>query len=276
MVFNKPVSDMALVTAAGRAKESERSDCLVYDPYAKKLAGDSGMKLVEQFGDIFIDAEAITTRVFDDAVIKFVEGGGTQIVVLGAGVDARPYRLQILRDRSIRWWEMDYEGVLSYKAGVLGDSKPLCMLVRIPTDILEKGLFQRLIDTGLNPELRTLWVAEGVFHYLRREEVAEFLETIHSASSDGSTVFFSALSSSTKSHTGKFEDSMSYLRKMGAPMTFALDDPRGLLESHGYANIEVTFMGHHSAHYGRLPWPPAYEPLEGYPMHWYIKGDVKK
>ncbi len=271
MVFDKPVSDLALLTAAGRAKESERSDRIVNDPLARKLATELGMGLLKQFPQIFADIEAITTKVFDDWISQFVAEGGTQVVVIGAGVDARPYRLEILRGRKVQWWEVDYESIISYKEKVLEGDMPLCSLARVAVDIRTKELPLILEREGLDLKKRILWLAEGVFQYFSEGEVRNVLRTIRKISVDGSCVLFSALSNSTKSHTEQYQGTMVFLKDMGAPLTFKLDSPQEFLETEGLVNNDVIFTGHTSAHYGRLPWPPASEPPEGYPTHWYIK-----
>ena len=93
-MFNEGPANTALLTAAARALEDERRDRLFTDPYSKLLAGDEGMKLLEDFNEAFTLVEAIRTRFFDDAIAEAIRNGIKQFVVLGAGLDTRPYRME--------------------------------------------------------------------------------------------------------------------------------------------------------------------------------------
>src|SRR5690349_254888 len=93
----------ALAVADARARESERGDRLFEDPYARAFADAAREALaprqdgagesidIRAVRDAYI---AVRTRFFDDALLEAVSNGGCrQVVVLGAGLDARAYRL---------------------------------------------------------------------------------------------------------------------------------------------------------------------------------------
>ncbi|MCS6900979.1 MAG: class I SAM-dependent methyltransferase, partial [Myxococcales bacterium] len=84
---------------------------LVLDPYGAKLAGPIGETLVRalasepavlrvlSWGALWpmlpwVIYMQVRTRALDDALLRFVEEGGRQVVILGAGFDARALRLQ--------------------------------------------------------------------------------------------------------------------------------------------------------------------------------------
>jgi O-methyltransferase involved in polyketide biosynthesis len=82
-----PVATTARLTAAIRAGESLRSDRLVDDPLAARLAGEEGRALLVhvQAGD----AIPVRTRHFDDLIAAVIEAGVRQVVLVAAGMDTR-------------------------------------------------------------------------------------------------------------------------------------------------------------------------------------------
>jgi methyltransferase (TIGR00027 family) len=96
------VSRTSLVIAAKRAIENQRADRLFVDPFAEKLASAEVDTLIEKWkkqeGDLsqiksrrtrFV---AVRTRFFDDFLMS-VTTKASQVVILGAGMDTRAFRL---------------------------------------------------------------------------------------------------------------------------------------------------------------------------------------
>src|SRR5947209_3293544 len=90
------VAATGLLTAAMRAEESARDDRLFTDPFAERLAGDDGRRLLAEAtaatGQVSGEI-AIRTRFFDEALLDAQRDGASQVVILAAGMDARAYRL---------------------------------------------------------------------------------------------------------------------------------------------------------------------------------------
>src|SRR5262245_51482019 len=86
--------------AAARARETARPDRLFADPYADRLAGTLGYRILadseRQSGreNNFIP---VRVRWFDDTITRLT-APGVQVVLLGAGLDTRPYRLDLPAD----------------------------------------------------------------------------------------------------------------------------------------------------------------------------------
>ncbi|MCL4332527.1 MAG: SAM-dependent methyltransferase [Candidatus Thermoplasmatota archaeon] len=274
MTFDKTVSSMSIVNASARARESRRRDCLISDPYAEKLSVDVDHDLLSKLGDIFVETVVITSRFFDDAISVFLSEGVTQVVVLGAGMDSRPYRLKELRNSSVKWIEVDFKPVLDYKEEKLSGDVPLCTLHRIGTNILKPGMFDALAGIGWSNSIPTLWVIEGVFHYLAEDQVRTVLLGIRENSASGSGILFSAVSDGSLSHTNKLLETRDLLRSRGSPMTFFLNSPKEFVASLGFSGIDIKFLGHSDLHFGRLPWPPSEVPPAGFTTQWYIKAFV--
>lgn len=108
----KDVSDNAFMAAACRASETERPDALFRDPLAAKLAGEQGRRIIESLPKkAFIGGwtVVIRTRIIDDFIQSAIADGIETVLNLGAGLDARPYRMAL--PRSLRRIEVDYPHV---------------------------------------------------------------------------------------------------------------------------------------------------------------------
>jgi methyltransferase (TIGR00027 family) len=166
------VSDTARWVAMYRAMESERPDALFHDPYARRLAGSTGEQILASMpqGRRWAWPMIVRTAVMDEIVMRLVRAAGVDTVLnLAAGLDARPYRLDLPPE--LRWIDVDLEGILSYKEAALAGERPLCRLEFVRADLTDhvarRALFQRI---GAQAR-RALVIAEGLLVYLKPEDV---------------------------------------------------------------------------------------------------------
>jgi O-methyltransferase involved in polyketide biosynthesis len=120
------ISDTALWVAVYRAQESERADAVFRDPYARKLAGDRGTQIAAAMPFAQRHSWSYTARTWlvDQVIEREVQQGADMVVNLAAGLDSRPYRMQL--PASLRWIEIDLPDMLTYKQEVLAAERPLC------------------------------------------------------------------------------------------------------------------------------------------------------
>jgi methyltransferase (TIGR00027 family) len=99
------------------------------------------------------------------------EQGATQVVILGAGMDTRPYRMPEMR--AVRIWELDLPTVQAAKKSAItrAMSHPPGHVNYVPTDLAAQQAPQVLADNGVNPRIRTLLVCEAVSQYLPQPAV---------------------------------------------------------------------------------------------------------
>jgi methyltransferase (TIGR00027 family) len=133
----------------------------------------------------------LRTRAIDDALRAAVRDGATQLVVLGAGLDNRAYRIGELA--AVRVFEIDYPSTQRDKVARLEDlpSKPAPTaksLVRVPVDFERDSLDQALVAAGFDPAQRTFWIWEGVVVYLTREAISGTLAAVSALSAPGSRI----------------------------------------------------------------------------------------
>jgi methyltransferase (TIGR00027 family) len=111
------------------------------------------------------------TYLFDHFIKEQVKLGVDMVINLGAGLDARPFRMAL--PASLLWIEVDLPGILKYKEDVLAVEKPVCSLERIALDLSDRekrqDLFKQLGDRANN----ALIITEGLLIYLTDEEVGQ-------------------------------------------------------------------------------------------------------
>ena len=173
------VADTATWVAMYRAIESDRPDALFHDPYARRLAGEQGEEMLtrmpraRQYGGPMI----VRTVAIDELIQEVIEREGIDLVVnLAAGLDARPYRMQL--PQSLQWVEVDYPRMIEEKSKALAGETPCCKLERIGVDLADRQarreLFQRIGAMGT----KGLVVSEGLLVYLSAEQVAELAQDL--------------------------------------------------------------------------------------------------
>ena len=101
------VSDTARWVALYRAMESERPDALFHDPYARRLAGERGERILASLkqGRTWAWPMIVRTAVMDELILRGIARDRVDTVVnLAAGLDTRPYRLPFLpHSAGSRW-----------------------------------------------------------------------------------------------------------------------------------------------------------------------------
>ena len=166
------ISDTALLAAIYRARETERPDAVFCDPFARSLAGERGDQIAKSmpFSERATWAWITRTYAYDEFIKEQVREGVDMVVNVAAGLDARPYRMNL--PASLHWIEVDLPGILDYKEEILRGEKPACILDRARLDLSDvaarRQLFAALGGTAKN----VLIITEGLLIYFSRDEVA--------------------------------------------------------------------------------------------------------
>ncbi len=172
-----------MLTAALRAKESARPDALFSDPFAATLAGERGASLVSNVKCplLWEFAVAIRTRVIDDLLFGvFAENEIEVVINLGAGLDARPYRLTI--PKHVRWIEVDQAPILAYKSKILASFSPQCTLERVTLDLTDARARATFLN-GIGKAQSAVIITEGVLVHLPLARVDELTRDLHANAS---------------------------------------------------------------------------------------------
>jgi methyltransferase (TIGR00027 family) len=189
---NVPLQDVGetgLYTAAVRAEESKRRNRLFEDPLAQAFV--SHWKYIPPSCQDSQRAEALRkfivarTVFFDELILSACRSGCLQVVLLGAGMDTRAFRLPLGPNLCI--FELDTADVLDSKSQVLiGQAvSPICSRIPVSCD-LRSDWSKALLAAGFHPESPTAWVIEGVLVYLDEDTVNAVIRVVTAMSAPGS------------------------------------------------------------------------------------------
>lgn len=175
----RDVSDTALWVAIYRAQESERKDALFLDPYARRLGGERGQRIVDSVpqGRAWSWPMVVRTKCFDDIVLQSLRDEGFDTVLnLAAGLDARPWRLDLPRET--RWIDVDMPAMLAYKQHAMAGETPRCRYTARAADLREADARRTLFGEVNAHAKRVLVMSEGLLIYLEPHEVAALAEDL--------------------------------------------------------------------------------------------------
>jgi methyltransferase (TIGR00027 family) len=172
MTLIENVSDTARWVAYYRAMETKRPDAIFRDPYAERLAGDKGLAIVNELkrGRQMAWAMIVRTNAMDEMLMQLVRSNHADLVVnLAAGLDARPWRLDLPSD--LRWVDVDLPEILDYKLETLKDEKARCRYEPIRLDLREAAKRQALFQQLGASARRAVVITEGLLIYLEPGDV---------------------------------------------------------------------------------------------------------
>lgn len=248
------VADSAFWIAAVRARETERPDRLFADPWARDLAGERGFTVMaasERASGQENTFIPVRVRWFDDLVVS-AAARARQVVLLGAGLDTRAFRLDL--PEGTGWYEVDCPGVLAAKDSVLAGLVPRCRRRVVAADVAGDWA-SRLLGAGFDPRARTLWVAEGLFFYLTEQQIVEMLRGAARLCGPGSLLAADVVGAAGLG-SPRLQPYRAWCERNGTPPPFGTDDPVALFTAGGWPPGHVTAPGAPDASYGRLPPQP--------------------
>jgi methyltransferase (TIGR00027 family) len=172
------VSDTARWVAYFRARETERPDALFRDPYAERLAGAHGFQIANTLtdGNKHEWAWVARTYLFDQFLSGAIQDGADLVVNLAAGLDARPYRMNLPAE--LQWVEVDLPDIVSYKEEILRSEKPRCRLERISLDLSDVPARRKLFADFDARATKIVVASEGLLIYFAAEEVASLAQDL--------------------------------------------------------------------------------------------------
>lgn len=255
---------MGFVTTYLRAVESSRNDRIINDPFADPLIRKVKANIeifIEEIknGSNFISSDLIAfrTRYLDEALYHR-DPRILQIVILGAGLDARAYRLASLRGCHVL--EVDQSGaVFEHKAEIMKElHAPLVAqnVDSIVSNVAQAGLEANLMGHGFNPTMPTMWVMEGLIPYLERLSIAELMKAIDYLSAPGSA-FWLDIPGQTILDCEEWEK---------RAFKYGEDDPlHGVLSEISWTLEVQASLTDAAEHFGR-PWVPILTPKSKHPI----------
>ena len=246
----------ANVTAQGiafvRMFESSKpeGERICYDPLARRLISPAFYWL----GKLFINyAErkgpgvqaflAIRCRYMDDYLQECLAAGIEQLVILGAGLDSRAYRIEGLKDQ-VQVFEVDHPATQAVKLAKLRK-----ILEELPTHVTYVSIdfdvesLEKLFECGYQRQKKTLFIWEGVVYYLTAEAVDQTLRFVAANSGAGSSIIFDYVYTSALTATGKRSEIIRMQRTQrytGEGVNFGIEEGQieTFLRVRGYTQIK--------------------------------------
>ena len=168
------------------------------------------------------DQPAARTTFFDAALQRHL-AGIDQLVILGAGLDTRAYRLPA--GTRIRCFEVDTPKTQPFKREMLKRAGvDTTRVTYVPADLENADWFEQLVDAGFAPDKPSFFLWEAVTMYLDREAVESTLRKI-AATATGSVVAFDYFSAELIAGRSLY---MRYARAVisatGEPWKFGIDN----------------------------------------------------
>ena len=128
---------------------------------------------------------AARTVFFDSFVADEIDRGVTQIIVVGAGYDARAWRFA---RPGVTFYEVDHPATQAAKRKVAPPSSPAVDVRFVPADLVVDDVNSALLAAGFDTSAPCHVLVEGVTMYLDEEAVIALWHGLARVSAPGSTL----------------------------------------------------------------------------------------
>jgi methyltransferase (TIGR00027 family) len=134
-----------------------------------------------------LDVIPLRVASIDAELDAAIDSGCRQLVLLGAGLDTRAYRMSTLAELPV--FEIDHPATQAYKRRRAASFRPLAASVTYVDVNFERESFgERLVTAGFRRDVPTAWVWEGVVMYLTDDAVRRTLQGMAATSAPGSSL----------------------------------------------------------------------------------------
>ena len=264
------VAATGLLVAAMRAEESARDDALFHDPFAERLAGDDGRRLLAESSAETGQPSApivVRTRLFDEALLRAHADGVSQVVILAAGMDARSFRLP-WRD-GVTVYEVDQPQVIAIKDERLAGERPRCRRVAVGVDLADDWP-KALESQGFDPAAPTVWTDRRVCCSTSKRRMSTGCSRGWTRYRRPARCCCTTSSARRCSKRRSLQATMEFMEKLGAPWVFGSDTPAALVEDHGWT-ATVTDMAVPGNTWKRWEHPPIPADVPDAPRGYFVE-----
>jgi methyltransferase (TIGR00027 family) len=198
-----------------------------------------GMGLCNQFRTVMLDRAILAALPLE------------QLVVLGAGLDSRSWRMPVLAATTV--FELDHPATQAWKRARTGPLHQQAREVHFLTaDFAGPDLWpERLRGAGFRPEAATFWLCEGLAMYLTVKQTLALLARLADLSAPGSRLALTYMGRRNGQHPSGFLPSL--LTLLGEPMRSSHEP--------GTLGLAAAATGWHTlSDSGLADWQPAVAP----------------
>ena len=178
-------------------------------------------------------------RFFEEACVRALKEGYTQVVNIGAGFDTLLWRLHT-RYPDVSFMEIDHPASSRVKQEAVTDKGSNLGL--LPVDLSKTSLKAALGGCGaFDSSRRTFYLCEGVLMYLQREAVCGVFESLCAMTGAGSRFAFSAVAPMSSSASNTRLLLRLYLKIKNEPLAWSLepDELEAFCRAQGYRLLET-------------------------------------
>jgi methyltransferase (TIGR00027 family) len=247
------VTDTAFWVASYRAEESTRPDALFHDPLASRLTGELGHKIASRMvGSKYVRwTVTIRTVVIDNFIQELISQGVDTVLNLGAGLDTRPYRMNL--PPQLKWIEVDFDDTIKFKEKKLAGETSKCNLERISLDLSNRVERSKLFLRIASGAKQVLVLTEGVIPYLTENDVAALAEDLLSQKN---FKYWIGEYLAPELY-GYFKNKKRQRMMRNAPFRFMPQDWFGFFGNCGWKALTIRYIPEESERLGRaipMPW----------------------
>lgn len=223
--------------------ETKRPDALFRDEFAVRLSEGRGEQIARRlpYGRRMAWTTIVRTVLIDELLLRLVSRGAETVINLAAGLDARPYRLEL--PSALRWIEVDLPDLIREKSGALAAETPHCRLERMAVD-LSDGEARRLLLAGIGAECgHAVVISEGLLVYLDPHVVGELADDLRAVASFRHWVIDLATPMIRKRVHRSWGKK---LQQANTRYQFAPDEGTGFFAPHGWREAEFHVLWEHA------------------------------
>ncbi len=245
-----------------RAAETARPDALFSDPLAARLAGDQGREIVANSPRSGRSGWWLVarTKIIDDTIASAIADGCDRVLNLAAGLDTRPYRLDLPAD--FTWVEADLPQLLKEKTELLAGETPRCRLSHTAVDLSDARARHDFLNEALAGASKALVLTEGLSMYLDPSDIEALSEAFTRPE-----IAWWMLDFAFPGLREMMNKEMSGLQQ-NAPFKFAPDNGLAFFEDLGWHVVEAESQFVAAHRFRRLP-------LFMRPLAWLPQPDLR-
>jgi methyltransferase (TIGR00027 family) len=257
----KEASRTALMVARQRAAHQVLDQgAILDDPFAMKILGEEEAGVM-QFANAHPLASigrlltAARSRIAEDALLRAVEGGTRQIVILGAGLDTFALRNPHVA-RGINIFELDHPATQAWKVERLAEAQIALppWLVFVPVDFERDDMGEKLVAAGFQQSSPAFFTWLGVVPYLTEDAIGRTFDFISSIPNPEVVFDYMEPPEGFSDELREMEKARTeQLKKMGE-RSVSRFEPAGMqamLRSHGFGAIEDIDFAEIASRFGR-------------------------
>jgi methyltransferase (TIGR00027 family) len=243
------VTDTAIWVAVYRAEEALRKDALFHDKLAAILIGEYGVQLAKRTQGSRYTAWSVVIRTYiiDQFINSLVKENIDTVINLGAGLDTRPYRLEL--PSNLRWVEVDFPKLIDLKNERLKNESPTCKLERLGLDLSNKNIRNQFLENISSNSKNVLVITEGVIPYLTNSDAKSLADSLFQNQN-----FNYWITEYYSPEILSFLRTPKRLKQMeNAPFLFYPDNWFDFFKLSGWLEGETKYFGEISEKLGRTP-----------------------